>query len=61
MDLEIVSINKISKKETHILLRDVPDEVTQGELKRYFALYSGPDEEFGGFAKVTMENGNEHK
>jgi hypothetical protein len=61
LDLEIASRNRITKKETHILLRDVPDEVTQGELKRYFALYAGPEEEYLGFNKVVFSEGNEHK
>lgn len=59
MDLEITSRNKITKEEKNILLRDIPDEVTQGELKRYFTLYAGPDEELVGFGKVVFENGNE--
>ena len=59
MDLELTARHKVTKVETNILLRDVPDEVTQGELKRYFTLYGGPDQELVGFAKVTFENGNE--
>lgn len=61
MDLELTTQNKLTKEVTAILLRDVPDDTTQGELKRYFKLYGGPDQELIGFAKVTFESGNEQK
>ena len=61
MDLEITSRNKITKLERNVLLRDVPDEVTQAELRRYFQLYAGPDEELAFFAKVTFESENEQR
>ena len=55
MDLEISSRNKLTRIEKNILLRDVPDETTLGELKGNFALYAGPDEEFVGFAKIVID------
>jgi hypothetical protein len=61
MDLELTSRNRITKQEKSVLLRDIPDETTQGELRRYFTLYAGPEEELIGFAKVTFESGNEAK
>ena len=54
MNLEIGSRNKITGSEKHILVHDIPEEVTLGELKSYFALYAGPDEEFISFAKVEV-------
>jgi len=59
MDIEIQSQHKLTKEITHLLVRDVPEEVTQGELRRYFALYAGPDQEYHGFNKVVFDNQNE--
>jgi len=55
MDLEIASRNKITKKEKNVLLRDVPDETTLGELKDNFLKYAGLNEEFIGFSKIIIE------
>jgi len=54
LDLELTVRNKITGEERHVLVNEVPDEVTQGELKGFFALYGGPDSELTGFAKVEV-------
>ena len=54
MNLEIGSRNKITAAEKHILVHDIPEEVTLGELRSYFSIYAGPDEEMISFAKVEV-------
>ena len=54
MDLELVARNRFTCLQRNILLSDVPEETTLGELRRYFTLYAGPDEEFLYFAKTDI-------
>lgn len=65
MDLEITAKNTAGLK-IHILLRDVPDEASLGELKKHFSAYIAQGGVLGqwdiiGIAKVTFESGNEQK
>lgn len=65
MDLEITARNT-SGEEIQILLRDVPDDTSLGELKKNFSAYIAQGGMLGqwdmiGIAKITFESGNEQK
>ena len=54
MNLEITTRNRFTCLQKNVLLHDVPDETTVGELKSYLKIYAGPDEEFLYFARVDI-------
>lgn len=54
MDLEITTRNRFTCLQKNVILHDVPEEATLGELKGYLRLYAGPDEEFLYFAKTDV-------
>jgi hypothetical protein len=54
LNLEITTRNRFTCLQKNVLLHDVPDETTVGELKSYLKIYAGPDEEFLYFAKVDI-------
>ena len=59
MDLEVEAKNRNTGVTKIVLLREVPDEATQGDLKNRLREYAGPQWDLISFGKVTMESGNE--
>lgn len=59
MDLQVETKNRNTGVTKLVLLREVPDDCTQGDLKQRLREYAGPQWDLVSFGKVVFESGNE--
>ena len=59
MDLQVETKNRNTGVTKLVLLREVPDDCTQGDLKQRLREYAGPQWDLVSFGKVVFENQNE--